>query len=484
MAGDKNASQIRDLPKNIEAEQVVLGSVILEPEETVPTLLEMLKPEHFYRLAHRVIFRAIRELFDRGEPADIVAVANRLEEKEEMENAGGRIYLNELLDRVTTTTSLEYYAGIVRKKAVLRALIEAGEKITELGYREKDDLGETIARAAKAFSTITDADVLSGNGTSTWVELQQAVSPVAWCWANWLPAGMLTLVAGEPGSGKSALALRVAATFLRGDPWPDGTPYTGERGKVIWCEAEAAQAINLSRAKSWDLPLDSLVVPSTNPLDGIALDDPTALARVTKAVNDPEVRLVVLDSLSGTHRGDENAADVVQIVLALAALARDSEKPVLLTHHLRKRSRFEGDEVTLERLRGSSAIVQPARVVWALDTPNGGQKDWRRLSVIKNNLAAFPKPLGIAINGNGVVFGEPPERPHIESQVERAADLLRSLLRIKPMASTALQKEADGAGISWETMKRAKKKLGVVAVRKDNRWLWSLPAPGEDGPPF
>lgn len=84
-----DGTALRDLPKNIEAEQIVLGSALLEPEETVPIILERLRPEHFYRRSHRVIFRVIRELFDRGEPADIVAVANRLEERNEMEKAGG-----------------------------------------------------------------------------------------------------------------------------------------------------------------------------------------------------------------------------------------------------------------------------------------------------------------------------------------------------------------------------------------------------------
>lgn len=111
----------RAFPHSTETEQVVLGSALLEPERVLPILLDQLRPEHFYTQAHRIIFRVIYELSEQGEPADIIAVANRLEEKDELVKIGGRAYLNELLDRVTTTASLSYYAKIVKKSAAARS---------------------------------------------------------------------------------------------------------------------------------------------------------------------------------------------------------------------------------------------------------------------------------------------------------------------------------------------------------------------------
>ncbi len=161
----KGVVEARDLPKNVEAEQIVLGSVLLEPQ-TAGIVVGKLKPGDFYRNTHRVIFRTIRELVERGDPADIVAVANRLEEKEEMENAGGRLYLNELLDRVTTTASLDYYAEIVRKKATLRSLIEAGGWIAELGYGEAKEVEAQLARAQKIVASLSENGSSGSAGSS------------------------------------------------------------------------------------------------------------------------------------------------------------------------------------------------------------------------------------------------------------------------------------------------------------------------------
>jgi replicative DNA helicase len=460
------------LPRNVEAEQTLLGEILLEPGKVFPSLAGTIEARHFYKPEHRTIFRAMVDLSTSGAPLDIVSLSNRLEEKGNMEKAGGRIYLTELLDCVTTTASLDHYAEIIRKKALRRAIIEAGLEITELGRQEDDD-----DPAEKALELLREAvvDGLPAN-PSTWQNLADTIGPISWAWEKWLPAGLLTILAGAPGSGKSALALRIATTFLKGDSWPDGTPYNGEQGKILWCESEAAQPLNLDRARAWELPLNRILTPFHDPMIDIRLDDPRMRAIIERNAHDPDIRLVVVDSLSGSHRGDENAAQTISIVLSLATLARDTGKPVLLTHHLRKKSKFEGDEVTLERLRGSSAIVQPARVVWALDAPDATQEHRRRLSVIKSNLAAFPEPLGVEVDESGVSFGKAPHRPHTESQVEKAADLLLALLHKKPMPSVDLQKEADQAGISWDTFKRAKRKLELNAVKKDGHWIWSLPA--------
>jgi hypothetical protein len=288
---------------------------------------------------------------------------------------------------------------------------------------------------------------------------------------------MLTILAGEPGSGKSALALRLAAVYLKGDCWPDGITYTGDPGTVLWCESEAAQAVNLERARAWELPLERLLMPFADPLCDVQLDDQQHKGAIEKIARCDDVRLVIIDSLRGAHRRDENSSETITVVKWLAELARDAGKPVLLTHHLRKRGLLDrGDGVELERLRGSSAIAQTARLVWALDTPNQLEPNCRRLSVVKSNLACFPNPLGLIVDESGVHFGPAPELPRQATVLDRAVDLLLALLSDGPKPAEEIQREVEEAGLSWVSAKRAKSKLGIVSVKPAGVWHWSLPA--------
>ena len=348
--------------------------------------------------------------------------------------------------------------------------------LAENEARCQPPLDETeVRRIARSAAERQGPLLEATHSSSTWEDLRATIEPVTWAWPNWLPEGMLVILAGEAGVGKSALALRVAACYLRGDRWPDGSEFTGELGAVLWCESEAAQALNLERAQKWGLPLTSLRSPG-DPLLDIQLDRPKHRQLVEAAIT-PDVRLVVVDSLRGAHRKDENSSEAIDVVLWLAQLARDTGIPVLVAHHLRKRSLLDvGDGVALERLRGSSALAQPARVVWALDVPDPARRDWKRLSVAKSNLARFPEPVGLRVENDGVEFAGAPEPPRKETKQEQAAELLKTLLAEGGMWVKDLQEEIEGAGLSWSAAKRAKDTLGIESNRRKDGWWWSLPA--------
>lgn len=315
------------------------------------------------------------------------------------------------------------------------------------------------------------------NAIPSWADMDNILGPIEWAWEGWLPKGMLTILASESGIGKSALALHICLAFLNGVKWPDGTPYMGDTGMVLWCEAEAAQAINLERAKDWGLPIENIFAPLGYPLDDVRLDDPKHKEAVKAAVLRDDVLFVVVDSLRSATGGDENSSEFIKVVKWLSELARDSGKPILLIHHLRKPNFMDnGNGPNLSMLRGSSAIVQPARVVWALDSPDPNNKDAKRLQVIKSNLARFPEPIGMSVNGQGVMFSTSPNTPKKRTVVDDACDLLTSLLSNGREWAQMIESEFDSAGLSWDSAKRAKKGLGILSKKDGDRWYWYFPA--------
>ena len=329
--------------------------------------------------------------------------------------------------------------------------------------------------AAAVYAADPDTVPLAIRAPATWADLAVIIPDVEWTWSPWLPRGLLTLLVGKAGSGKSALALALASAIIQGKDWPDGMPGPDE-GKIVWAETEAAQAVNLERAKTWGLPLEEVIIPDLgDPLADLRLDDPDGWEALERAAHRPEVELVIVDSLRGAFRGDENSSDCVQLLTKLAALARDARLPLLVIHHLRKKAMFDDDKIELDRVRGSSVITQLARVVWAIDRPDPLMPNRVRLSMIKNNLARFPEPVGFEITQAGVTFGAAPEEPQVETQRDKAADLLLTLLREGPVLSEDIYVEGEGAAISKATLRRTKKALGIVAIRKERQWWWSLP---------
>ena len=314
----------------------------------------------------------------------------------------------------------------------------------------------------------------------TWAELRKNINNIEWMWEGWLPRGLLTLLASEPGIGKSALALRIAHSVIEGIPWPNQTSFEGERGVVLWCEAESAEAINLERAEKWGVPLDSLWEPlGCDPPVAIQLDDPDHKREIEKNAKDNSVKLVIVDSLRGVHNRNENDSIVFDVVQWLASLARDSGKPILLTHHLRKKNANDGDEISLDRLRGTSAIVQPARVVWALDTPNHTNNEVKRLSVIKSNISKFPEPLGFSVREEGIWFGDAPTKPQRDTVVGRAMARLRVLLKSGPQPAGDILSILEAEGISKNSVYKAKDRLHLVTIPQGKRSLWALPSKAE-----
>lgn len=314
------------------------------------------------------------------------------------------------------------------------------------------------------------------SGPASWADIVGMLGPIEFDWELWLARGFLHLLVGETGRGKSSLALRIAACYLRGDNWPDDRPFVGPTQSVLWLESEGAQALNLQRAKSWGLDLARILTPFPDPLADVNLDNNAQRAHILAVAQRPEVGLVVLDSLSaacGANR-DENSAQMLTLGRWLAQLARDTGKPVIACHHLRKKGLLDGGSVTLDRVRGSSAIPQLARLVWALDAPNAQDSDALRLSVIKSNLGPFPPPIGVHIDAAGVTFEDAPTTPTNDSALDKAVTFLKGLLGSGAVRASEVYQEAKDAGIAEATLKRAKAALQADSYKDADGWWWFI----------
>lgn len=321
--------------------------------------------------------------------------------------------------------------------------------------------------------TAANESAIEEVGFSTFADVEAITGAIEWAWEGWLAHHYLHILASESGVGKSYLAMRIAACFLVGMSWPDGQAFTEETGFILWCEAEAAQQLNKERAKLLGLPLEKIRIPNLDPLHDIDFWNSADKEMIWALAHNPDIKFIVVDSLSGADPRDENSSDKLAVLKWWAELARNTGKPILITHHLNK-PLFGNEKVTLNRLRGSTTIAQMARVVWAIDTPDLNQKDKKRLFVLKNNLAAFPEPIGISI-GKEIQFGLAPSAPQKYSELDRTIDFLQDISQRQPLAAKEIKEKALDADISKSTLKRAKEKIGVKSIKRPEGWFWSLP---------
>jgi replicative DNA helicase len=210
-------------PQDADAEQSVLGSMLIS-KDAIADVNELVKGPDFYRPAHETIYDAIIELYGRGEPADPVTVSAELQRRGELQRIGGAPYLHTLSASVPIAANAGYYAAIVREKAILRRLVDAGTRIAQMGYAGEGDVDDTVDRAQAEVYSITekrqyeDYAPLSDIMEATLDEIE-AISnrdgemvgvPTGFAdldeLTNGLQAGQMVIVAGRPGMGK-ALAL-------------------------------------------------------------------------------------------------------------------------------------------------------------------------------------------------------------------------------------------------------------------------------------
>ena len=382
-------------PQNLEAEMSVLGSMMLE-KESILKVIEMLNEEDFYKDAHREIFRAIVVLYDKGEPIDLVTLANELGKGVILEQIGGATYLTALLDTVPTAANVEYYARIVKEKSMLRSLINASSQIVQMGY-EEGDANEALDRAqslvfgiaqnrmGRGFVSIKQLVKDSFEYIEALYHRKEHVTGLSTGFKDFdlLTSGLQSadfiVIAGRPSMGKSALCLNLAAHIGIEEKKPVAIfSLEMSRDHLVQRMLCSEARVDMSKLRTGFLseedwhPLTTAASRlSESPIfiddtPGISVLEVRAKARRLKAEND--IALIIIDYLQlmeAHERVESRQQEISGISRSLKSLARELNIPLVVVSQLSRavEIRKEDFRPRLSDLRESGAIEQDADLV-------------------------------------------------------------------------------------------------------------------------
>jgi len=388
-------------PQNIEAEISVLGGVLQDPQALLKAM-EVLRPADFYKEAHRKIFNACVDLFERNEPVDLVTLANELMRRKQLEEVGGASALSALVDAVPTAANVAYHARIVKDKALLYALIQKATAVVSRAYADKDDVDEVLDWAEQQIFEISQDKVSRSfvpvksvlKGTFQLIEkLYDRKShvtgvPTGFKKFDEMTAGLqpseLVVVAGRPSMGKTSFCLNIAQHAAITEHIPVAI-FSLEMSKEqlvqrMLCSVSRVDSHSLRtgflRDTDWPKLTTGAGILSESPIfiddtPGISLLEMRAKARRLKVEQD--LGLVIIDYLqlvSGRGRAESRQQEISEISRSLKAMAKDLNVPVVALSQLsRAVESRQPPRPQLSDLRESGAIEQDADVVTFLYRP-------------------------------------------------------------------------------------------------------------------
>ncbi len=387
-------------PQSIEAEQSVLGAVLID-RDAIIEIADFLKPEDFYRQAHARVYAAMLDLSERREPIDIVTVSEWLERSGDLESIGGRTYLGTLSNQTPTAVHAAQYARIVERKAVLRNLISAAGKIAGIGYEDPAEVSEAIDRAEAELFAVSERRVSAGFSVLRSL-LHDAYDRLDYLHAHRgeisgirtgfgdldaLTTGLqpsdLVILAARPSVGKTSFALNIAEHAAVRDKKSVGI-FSLEMSKeqLVLRLLSSVSSIDSQRLRSGFLEeMDfARIAPAMNALSEapVYIDDTPNISTMelrTKARRlqaENGLDLVVVDYLqlmqsSITTKDANRVQEVGEISRGLKALARELKVPVLALSQLSRQPEMrESKEPRLSDLRESGSIEQDADLVMFL----------------------------------------------------------------------------------------------------------------------
>ncbi len=409
---------LRTPPQNLDSEKAFLGSIMLRPE-LLHEVLDIISSESFYAEKHKNIYGTMLDLFNKGEPVDVVSLSARLTEKALLDRVGGGTYIAELVNFVPSSANALHYASIIQKKHMMRNLIGAAEHLVHLGYEEIGELEEILDEAEKKIFEVTNF-----SSTRKFIELKDTLMD-AWDRIDRLhknqgelrgvPTGFkeldekllgfqksdLIILAARPSMGKTSLALDIARKTAVLHNIPVG---------IFSLEMSAAQLVDRmisaeANIDAWklrtghNLSLDEDFGRIQKGMDTLSkapifIDDQPgnnilkmrSVARRLKA--EKGLGLIIVDYLQlmepiKTKNSDSMVNQVTEISKSLKNLARELDVPVIALSQLSRAVEARGGEPRLSDLRDSGSIEQDADVVMFIHREDKYNKESERPNIAK-----------------------------------------------------------------------------------------------------
>ncbi|MBN2120750.1 MAG: replicative DNA helicase [Candidatus Omnitrophica bacterium] len=421
--GSKEVIQSPDLnkipPQNIEAEQAVLGAMLLN-EKIIPEILEIIDSTYFYKEDHKDIFSVITTLFHNRKNIDIVTVSEELKKKAKLQGLGGVVYLTNLVDNVPATSNASSYAKIVKEKGILRSLISSSFTILSSCYEARDDASTILDKSERLIFEISDRRIEGGyvhikeiikSSIELIDSLYQKKSHV-----TGIPTGFkefdiktsgfhpgdLVVIAGRPSMGKSALVSCIAEFVAVEKNEPVGFfSLEMSREQLVQrflCSHAKVDAHKLRTGflspSDWPLLTSAAGRLSEAPL---FIDDTPAInifelrAKARRMRSHQNIKLVIIDYLQlikGSGRIESRQQEISAISQALKALAKELDVPVIAVSQLsREVEKREDHKPRLSDLRESGAIEQDADLVALLYREDYYDPDSEKKGIAELNIA-------------------------------------------------------------------------------------------------
>ncbi len=385
-------------PQNLDAEMSVLGACLIDRDALSRIAETITEPSDFYKTVHQTIYENILRLFEKGEPVDIITLTNNLSNMGKLEEIGGVDYLTHLIDLLPTISNSEYYANIVKEKALLRSLIVAGMNVVSLGYKTDENIDLVVDSAEQEIFRLSqkretnDFVPLNGVMVTAFARLEELYSrqahitgvPSGFADLDNLTAGFqrgnLIIVAARPSMGKTAICLNMAQNIAIREKMGVAIfslemPKEDLAQRFLCSEARIdGQRLKTGHLQESDWPrlARAMNVLSEAPVfiddtGNVSVMEVRSKARRLKSKN-PNLGLIIIDYLqmmrgNPIFKGDRNQ-EITEISRQLKALAKELNIPIVALSQLNRSVESRQDKrPMLSDLRESGSIEQDADLV-------------------------------------------------------------------------------------------------------------------------